>query len=390
MRIAHRFSRGLAGGLLGLVVTLCLSGGALAQSQAKIAEITTTDGSTFRGELVRQSPAEVVIRVSGIETRFDQDDVKSIEIRDSPREVYRERREKLDDDDLNGRLELARDMYDMQALDVARQELNALDRDFPDQAKVAELINLIEAQQRLSNTRSTREAFRNPDNRPGSESGNPGRDQFLSEDQINLIRVYELDLSTEPRIVIPSEAIDQLFERFNSSPLVPRGRRERIEFRRRPGYEQADLLFKLRARDLYSQIDVREEPGPLADYRRFVNDPYVARYFGPLFGQGQIDGLTLFTDRPGNEVEAYTNFYLLSQFTRDGKLMIDRANPEMSLLLQWALPRDVARWAAPEVENWTPRFQSMQDPEFVRIVEWVQSLYDGEPDYGIDYSPGSR
>jgi hypothetical protein len=372
------------------MVLLLLSLGLSAHASASgpTAVLTTDDGDRFEGTLVSQTQGHVVLEVGGIEARFDRRDIARLTLRETPEEIYRKGRLRLSDDDLSGRLGLARQMFELDALTLAQRELTRLDRDFPQQPRVTALAALVNAQQRLQSSRlsaAERDRRRDPDDRRGRRDEDPPR--YLTEEQMNLIRVYEIDLSTEPRVVVPSSTLDELFERYRDSDLVPRGRRERAAFRRKAGHEQLDLLFQLRARELYGSVQVREEPEPLVRFRRNVNDPYLVRYFAPTFGQGQIDGLRLFAQRPNHENEAYTNFYLLTQFRYEGRPMIDRLAPELSLLLQWGLAREVARSPAPPVEGWEPRFASTEDPEYQRVLEWIESLYDDEPDYGISYRP---
>ncbi len=67
--------------------------------------------------------------------------------------------------------------------------------------------------------------------------------------------------------------------------------------------------------------------------------------------------------------------------------MIDRASPEMSLLLQWGLARESARYPAPEIDGWEPMFRSTDDSEFRRYVDWIDSLFEDDLDYGFAGTP---
>lgn len=377
-------SRAAVFGLIVFAIGVLLA----APADARTAVLTTKDGDTYEGELVAQTATVVVLNVRGIEASFSQDNVASITIRESPGEVFRKKRAALADDDLEGRLELAELMVEEDALSLARRELVSLQRDFPEAVRVGELLTLVEAKLRLEQTRSDRTADRGraDDDRPGRQG--PTEDNpYLTPEQINLIRVYEVDLEQKPRISIAPQAIEAFFERYGDRDDVPRGKRERSEFKRLPGHEQLDVFFKVQARDLYDQVNVRTEPEALSQYRRSVNNQYVARYFAPSFAQGQIAGLVLLSSRPDDETEAYTNFYLLSAFSYEGNPLIDRDEPESSLLLQWGLVRDAAKFPAPDIAGWKPKFRSPQDADFRRYVDWIDSLFDGEPDYSITYPP---
>lgn len=361
---------------------------------ATTAVVTTHDGSTFEGTLVRQSAKVVVLNIAGIDTQIEQTNVADIVIKKSPEDLYAEKRAELKDNDLDGRYALASEMVDLKALQIARTELSSLDRDFPGSEKVRSLLTSVEAQIKISNESSTERprpdtnSVSNPRDRVPAERPAPVHpDRYLDASQINVIKVYEVDLADRPRITIPRQVLDEVFEDFREDDRVPRTSADKRAFLKRPGYEQLKLLFDIRARDYYDKVQVREEPAPLSEFRRVVNANYVARYFQPTFGAGQLPGLTLFSARPESENEAYSNFYLLNTFSYEGKPLIDRTNPEDSLLLQWALPRERAKYAAPEVEGWQPLFRTTDDPQFKRYADWIGSLYKFTPDYGIDYSP---
>lgn len=382
----------------GLLLLAALLLAAAVPAEARMATLTKKDGSVYEGELIRQTSTVIVLSVGGIEATFDQEDVKSLRLQDTPEETYRKKRAELKDDDLDGRYELAQSMYEQDALDLAKRELVSLDRDFPNTPRVGELLNVVDAKLRLEERRGDvpriRRDVRDRDDDRARE-GRAGRrgatrdHPFLTPEQINLIKVYEVDLDAEPRVTISGRTLDAFFDRYGDNDAVPRGRRERSEFRRLPGHEQLDLFFRVQARDLYDQVDVRQDPEPLNQFRRTVNPQYIARYFAPTFGHGQIDGLVLFNDRPDDEAEAYTNFYLLTQFSHNGARMIDRTSPESSLLLQWGLERDSAKFPAPDIEGWRPQFRTTNDPDFRRYVQWIETMFQGDPPYGITYPPSA-
>lgn len=357
--------------------------GVEASAEARTAVIRTDDGNVYRGELVRQTKDILVLNVQGIEATFKQEDIATFELQDTPEELYRKQRATLSDQDLAGRLDLAREMLDLDALRLAKFELADLDRDFPEHPAVLEMIAVVEAKQRLEETHSDAQLTASDGPRRPERRGEAEGNLFLARNEIALIKVYEIDLDTKPRLEIPDPTLDSFFQKYGGHRLVPTGRRDRGLFKRLEGYEQLDVFFRVQARDLYDQVEVRQEPGPLSKFRRSVNPNYVARYFAPTFGHGQIPGLALFNKRPEDEAEAYTNFYRLSQFRVNGTPMIDRANPELSLLLQWGLARESARFPAPDIEGWRPMFRSTDDSEFQRYADWIDSLFKEDLDYGI-------
>lgn len=228
---------------------------------------------------------------------------------------------------------------------------------------------------------------------------------LLSEDQINLIQVYEIDLDTEPRVRIDQDVLREFLEDpdYASRDGMPTGRTQIRDFLRAEGYQQLGLFFQMRAREYYAEVQVREEPDRLRAWQR-INSRYINQYFMNAFankplGEGvqlryqgrPIDEIPLIAHGRDAETIAYTNFYILSQMTADGVPMIDRSQPEESIIVQWALPREDAVSDAPDVAGWRPHFRSMEDddPRREELINWIESLINGNQDsqYGIEFAP---
>lgn len=386
-----KFAQSLLGvGLLALLVSVP------SLALAREATVRTRDGRELTGELVTQNDRVVVLSIAGIETPVPREQVAELEIKPTAEELYAKMRPELEDSDLEGRLALAQRLYEMKALELSRRELADLSRSFPGEPRIARLDKIIEADQELArqrvredrSPRANENQGREPRTRDGrAEPAEAG--ELLTAEQINLIRVYEIDLADEPRgIRISREVLDKFFQVYRDGDGQPLDRRAQAEFRRKPPYEQLGEFFTARVRDLYGQVEIMVDPPALSTYRNTINEAYVVRYFRRHFGTGQVDGLKLYGARPNTVEEAYTNFFVLQQFVGgDSVPMIDRTNPQDSLLLQWGLPRELATSPAPQIEGWEPAFRSVDDTQFQRIVEWIGMLYTPTPDYGITYPP---
>lgn len=214
-------------------------------------------------------------------------------------------------------------------------------------------------------------------------------DPLLSPEDIELIKVFEVHLDTdpEPRVTIPRDKLRDFLKEFQASDDIPRGKREQEKWLREDGHQQLKLLFKLRARDYYKHVRVRSQIESLREFGN-IHRRYILGFFQPVFGSGAVDGLYLFPrGREADRIEM-TNFYILTQATIDGKPIIDRNVPEDSLLVQWGLPRESAKFPAPDdLKGWEKQFNGVDDERFKELVVWIESLIAANQgsDYNIEY-----
>ena len=214
-------------------------------------------------------------------------------------------------------------------------------------------------------------------------------DLLLSDDDIELIKVFEvhLDADPEPRVAIPRDVLRDFLKDFQASDDIPRGKQDQEKWLRSDGHKQLELLFKLRARDYYKHVRVQSQIESLREFKQ-IHRRYVLGFFQPVFGSGAIEGLYLFPrGRESDRIEM-TNFYILTQVEIDGKPIIDRNQPKDSLLVQWGLPRESAKFPAPEdLKGWEKQFKGEDDERFKEIVSWIESLIavNQGSNYGISY-----
>ena len=377
---------------LALLIGLTLSPLALAQQVI----VTLTDGRTFEGELIAQNEEEVVLEITGIRTPLARDLVQSVELQESIEQQYQERRAEIEDDDLDERYQLAYWLYDQGALDLAQQEIDDLLERFPQSDKVQLLQRVVQQrQQMLAEEDQQRQQPAQPRQRTPRRTVRQRQhlqpDQRLSQEQINRIKVYEVDLTTEPRVRIPRETIDKLLETHIQDSRVPKGREAQAAFHRLPEFRQLQLIFDLRARELYDEVVILDDPPALQAFRTQVHHNYVLNYCATSQCHGgapqAMQALPLFQEPAGAEETIYTNFYILNQHRNEQGLMIDRDQPPLSLLLQYGLPRNAAATPHPDVSGWRPAFTGPGDPRFERYARILNALYKPAPSYGIDYQP---
>ena len=213
---------------------------------------------------------------------------------------------------------------------------------------------------------------------------------LLTDDDIELIKVYEVDLKSDPppRIDIPKDELKKFLEENQQDDRIPRDRKWRDSFLKGDGYKKLQFLFDFKARDYYKHVRVKSQIQSLRDWRT-IHRRYIHGFFQPTFATGQVPELYLFPRVRGLDAEKIemTNFYILTQVTIGGKAIIDRNQPEESLLVQWGLPRDAAKFPAPKVDGWAPKFKGVKDERFIEHVDWIKSLIAANQDstLGIEY-----
>lgn len=392
----HRLTFGLLAGCLLIVA------GLTASVDAKTA-VVYVKGRTepIKGELVQETADSVILSIAGINTPIDKARIEKMEFEKSLAEQFKEKRAEIKDDDFEARYNLARWAFKKEtpeAYRLAKTELDGLTQDAPDHQQARLLKTLVErriaAAEAIEDNGGTTGNTTTTNNGQTTATDAQANDKpaTLDKDQRALLKVYELNLTQKPRIVIPRKTIDQFLKDYRTASSVQpyNDRKGQARFRKLDGYEQLEIMFAAQARPLYKDVVVRDEPKALEAFRTKVNPRYVVSYFARQFGKTPVSGVNLITVAPNSEEAAYTNFLMLHRANQNGVKLIDRDRPDQSLLLQWGLPRDEATYPAPEdVKNWRPYFTGKDDERYVEMLQWVGSLYRPSPQYPIEYSPAA-
>jgi hypothetical protein len=368
-------------------------------------EVTLRDGRTLTGVLIREEPSRIFLEIAGIETPFRRDDIDRIVTLPSVDERYERLRASIDARDAAGLLRLsqwllARGRYAQALLEVDR----ALDVE-PSNADAIQHRTLVIEQARLADARATQPAKPNdntqPATQPAQPAPQPARDDFplLTQDQINLIRVYEVDLDNPPRMFLSRDDALRFLSAFGGQGGVPATKEGKDAFLRLPVSKQLEAMFAVRAREFYPKVRVAEHPRSMQRFRDDVLRGWVTNACATTQCHGGADAgrLRLYNRRSGSDEAVYTNFLILDRFrTDDGLPLIDYAQPSRSPLLHMALPKDQSLFPHPDTpgtatnpnaRRWQPAFRSDRDERFTRTVEWIGMMFQPRPDYPIEYTP---
>lgn len=359
--------------------------------------VVLRDGQRFTGFLVKQTPERVVLRIAGIDTPIKASLVERVEILPPVRERYRQMRALIDDTDVDRLLLLAEWLRVRSEWDAALTEIDQALSVKPDHPEALRLRLLVQSQKELAERPRVTDPERpSPAQAPGAGPAEPGF-PLLSDKDINTIKVYEVDLKDPPRMVIERETIDQLLARFKGDRRLPQSPEEQQALYRASPTRVLDLMFKLRARELYPEVKIVDLPESLRAFRDDVHRTWLMNSCATTncHGGSEAGRLQLHAKRPNTEQTFLTNFIIMDRYKLpDGTPLINYQEPAKSPLLQMGLPRDISTRPHPVVPGveargdiWRPFFRSPDDLRFEQAVEWISSMYRPRPEYPIDYTP---
>ena len=359
--------------------------------------LTMKDGTVFQGMLLRKDEKEYVLEIAGVPATFSAAKIDRVRVMRPVLERYKELRDLAAPTDIDQRISLIRWLADRKQLDLAATEADLLQLKNPKHVGVSRLVDDLRLQTDLLRNPSKGADSHTPVPASVPDDGRvpPTEFPFLTDAQVALIKVYELDLTTKPRVLFPREAAARMLEEFSSSPLIPASQEGKDAILRQDPLETVQLMFRLRARDYYDKVRVIDQPEPM---RRFRDDVHrITLMNGCATSQchgGRDAGRLVFsTFRPNTDTTLYTNYYILNNFrTGAGQPLIDWEKPEQSLLYQLALPRELSRYRHPAVvvegkDVWKPPLTGPEDRRAKGMLEWIKMVYRPRPDYTLDYTP---
>jgi len=393
-----------------LITTLALAMLIVSAAQARDVEVVMKDGRKFTGELVARTPDSIIVKIGNIERTVAIDQIESVTEKLSVREQYELKRSKIADNDFDARYNLARELYEKQtteSLRLAMEELSGILAMKPDDQRASLLRTIVKNELEKSGVAVEPDPDVGPAPQPDPDgqfaTGEVQPPRSLTREEINLIRVYEINLKRRPRIVVPRSLLDDMYEKYKDDPVMQPylGRDGERKFRRLEGYEQLGVLFDLRARELYKDVVVNDEPEAMADFKTIVHNNYLQMYCGRCHGQGKAPGFYVLTSARSTNETIYTNYLLAGRTTvgpeftdpitgekRSGLPLINIDAPDRSPLVQYGLPLKEAIMPHPDVTNFKPYFHNGKDhPQYKRMIEWIGSLQTAPAELPIEFTP---
>lgn len=359
-------------------------------------DVFLSDGSRLSGVLIELTDRDVVIRVGGVRMPVPRTRIDRVVYRPTIMERYEEMRRAVDDDDAEQILLICRWLLSVGRHELALREVEGILSRDPHHPDAMEFRRLVALQVELKERARSRPAAGPPRASPPPPS-DPDEFPLLSPDQINLINVMEINLRDPPRFRVRRETMERLFTEFADDPRIPTTREGREALLRRDPGVQLGLIFDLRARHLYPEVQVIDKPSAMRKFRDNVHRTWLIAGCATTKCHGGTEAgrFRLYTRDATTDRTIYTNFLIIERFrTRDDHPLIDYADPARSRLLTYGLPPNTSPLPHPPVPGadgkpgtiGRPVFSSPDDRRFQAAVDWIRSMYRPRPEYPIEYS----
>jgi hypothetical protein len=314
-------------------------------------KVVFNDGRILVATLIADGFEFVEVEISGIKTKYPREAVLDVRPYPTDRELYERFRTVLEPDQYSARYTLALWLYNKKMYDEAKQELESL----------LEATNHYEAR------------------------------QLLTDADVNLIRVYELDTANPPRLQVPRTLIQTMLEKYADSELIPAKSAEKNAYFSKEPIDIVKTLFALKARELYGEIEVLGEPESLNLFRLRVHNAWLIANCATSKCHGGADAGRFFLhnrDWKDDNVR-FTNLMILLRTRIDTLPLVDPEKPTDSLIFQFALPKTEARRPHPDVRGWSPVLTSGRRGLQEDFVDWLRSMRMPRGDYPVEYTPPS-
>jgi hypothetical protein len=347
--------------------------------------VITRNNQQHRGTIVRDGFDAVDMRILDVPLTLKRSQISHVLLEPSLDEQYLQRRLAIDPEDVSSHLALCNWLIQERQYEYAKSELEQVRKRHADPESI-KAMRFVEAQLELHRSSEQTPGNDGTDDEESGASSAP-IPRTITDEEVNLVRVYEIDLQNPPRLLVPRTAVRELIESYGSSSLVPDTEAEQASLYQAESIDIVRLLFRLRARELYPTIEVIGEPTALRLFRERVHDTWLMNNCSTsrCHGGSNSGRLRLLRDGSATDRVRYTNLLILDRFsTRDGEPLLDWENPDQSLLIQYGLPRSETTTPHPPVSGWKPLFTGRQRAMKDGAVQWMRSMMQSpRPEYPI-------
>jgi len=361
--------------------------------------VVLTDGSQVEGIVISDDYDKVILEVEGIRTRYERAAVDHVMLVPTVRERYEAFKAGIQPQQYDRRLELCAWLMRENEFELALTEIESLEQDHPNTDGLASLAREVRAQIALIRRDPVDSDTIEGDSLSGGDQRNAGPvdhadtlpNEILSARDANLIRVYEIDFRHPPRVEVSPDTIRSLIQNYSSHESIPANAEGRAALFRTDPLEIVRLMFEVRARDLYSEINVLSEPYSLNLFKQRVHNTWLIQNCATSRCHGGVRAgrLFLYNRNYRDDRVRMTNFLILERLKLDSDKppLIDYTKPSDSLIIQYALPVTEARYPHPDVPGWSHVFTEANTRMLEDAIHWIRSMYSPRPEYPVEFEP---
>jgi len=340
------------------------------------------DGRQLRGLIRSDSCAGIDMAVHGVPLTLSRSRISAAWLLEPLATRYQQLKAAMPLERAHAHLSLCRWLVREQAWDLAVTELEA-HLDVHRSLEGARLLRVARAHAQLPAGDGTPVT-------PTSSAAQPRSQHAIApvdDRAVNLVRVYEIDLADPPEVIISPEVRKAFLEAYADSTLLPSSDAARTALVQGPAIDVLRQMFTHRAREFYGSVQVRTEPTALKRFRQSVHDQWLVPRCGSTDCHGGNDAGRFRLVRQGrmDDRTRTSNLLILDSLTLDGVPMIDWQQPHRSLLVQHALPEDVADRPHPPVRGWRPTLDTLDGPRTLATIRWIEAMMRSpRPEYPVE------
>lgn len=353
--------------------------------------VRTKNGQLYIGDVI-EAGDRVTINMGGIDTAIERGEIVSIEY-GSFEELFERKLASLAADDAKGRVALARDAFTARRYLLSARALELALQITPDDADATALLTAVRNQLRLERERTPVPPSTNPSGTPGAGVAPRLEKTVITAEQVNLVRLHELNPRETVPVRIDNEVKRQMADKLNVTAA---------QFNRLTPMQQALLILEKGDKSMLSGVQVQRDPASLLEFRQKIQPMVLQGCATATCHGGSLAGPFILYAPANDDATTYTNFLILQSYRKKvageanagmfgGEVfakMIDRSSPERSLLLQYALPATIAADDHPPVRGYNGILRDRNDPRYRMLMDWIdRSLVQIEPNYGFDFAP---
>jgi hypothetical protein len=339
------------------------------------------NGRTIPAELVSDGFDDIVVRIDRVRTTLPRREILALEREPPFEEQLAKFRSRIPADAWDVRMELVKWLLAQRHPEIAIEELREI-RKHADSEEAARMLVRAEAELELMQ----KSAQRKPSTGRDTTAARAEAVRRISDEDVNIIRVMETDLKSPPRMRHDLELPTEIQARYAGSDRMPSAGPERAAMQTWTTARLLQLLYTLKARDLYGMVHVDEDPEHLRLFRKRVHDGWLIPncatsrcHGGPAGGR-----LVLATTEAKSPRTAYTNLLLLLNFrTEQGRPLLDFDDPSRSILMGFGRSRGEAPVPHPPIAGWKPVTPTLQKAMEEDATAWIGGMYRPRPDYPV-------